>query len=193
MPLFSAFLSIYIVIVISNLGLILVIRTDTRLSTPMYSFLRNLAFVDFCYNSVIKPKMLSNFLYQRNVVSFHACAAQLGCFLNFMVSECLLLVSMAHDRYMAICDPLVYMVRMSPGLCTQLVAIPYGYSSWMALFHTTLTFHLCYCCSNIINHFYCDDMPLLRFTCSDTHSKELCLLICAGITFLSSVLIVFVS
>ncbi|XP_004869856.1 olfactory receptor 8U1-like [Heterocephalus glaber] len=193
MPLFAAFLSIYIFTVVGNLGLILVIKTDSRLSTPMYFFLSNLAFVDFCYTSVITPKMLGNFLYQRNVVSFHACAAQLGCFLTFMVSECLLLASMAYDRYVAICDPLLYMVRMSPSLCTQLVAIPYGYSFLMALFHTSLTFRLCYCHSNIINHFYCDDMPLLRLTCSDTRSKQLWVLTCAGITFISSVLIVFVS
>ncbi|XP_010606718.1 olfactory receptor 1044 [Fukomys damarensis] len=193
MPLFTAFLSIYVFTVLGNLGLILVIRTDARLSTPMYFFLSNLAFVDFCYSSVVTPKMLGNFLYQRNVVSFPACAAQLGCFLTFMVSECLLLASMAYDRYVAICDPLLYMVRMSPGLCIQLVALPYGYSFLMALFHTTLTFRLCYCRSNVVNHFYCDDMPLLRLTCSDTRSKQLWVLTCAGITFISSVLTVFVS
>ncbi|XP_005408289.1 PREDICTED: olfactory receptor 1044-like [Chinchilla lanigera] len=193
MPLFLAFLSIYIFTVVGNLGLILVIRTDARLNTPMYFFLSNLAFVDFCYTSVITPKMLGNFLYQRNAVSFRACAAQLGCFLTFMVSECLLLASMAYDRYVAICSPLLYMVRMSPGLCIQLVAAPYSYSFLMALFHTILTFRLCYCRSNVINHFYCDDMPLLRLTCSDTRSKQLWVLTCAGVTFISSVLIVSVS
>ncbi|XP_012368071.2 olfactory receptor 1044-like [Octodon degus] len=193
MPLFLAFLAIYIFTVMGNLGLIVVIRTDTRLHTPMYFFLSNLAFVDFCYTSVITPKMLGNFLYQRKVVSFHACAAQLGCFLTFMVSECLLLASMAYDRYVAICNPLHYMVRMSPGICIQLVAAPYSYSFLMALFHTTLTFRLCYCRSNVINHFYCDDMPLLRITCSDTRSKQLWVLTCAGVTFISSVLIVAVS
>ncbi|KAM6160821.1 uncharacterized protein O8D03_013189 [Erethizon dorsatum] len=193
MPLFMAFLSIYIFTVVGNLGLILVIRTDARLNTPMYFFLSNLAFVDFCYTSVITPKMLGNFLYQRNLVSFHACAAQLGCFLTFMVSECLLLASMAYDRYVAICNPLLYKIRMSPGLCIQLVTVPYGYSFLMALFHTILTFRLCYCLSNVIDHFYCDDMPLLGLTCSDTHSKQLWVLTCAGITFISSVLIVFVS
>ncbi|KAM8812708.1 LOW QUALITY PROTEIN: uncharacterized protein V5649_004889 [Rhynchonycteris naso] len=193
MPLFVLFLTIYLFTVIGNLGLILVIRTDAKLNTPMYFFLSNLALVDFCYTSVITPKMLGNFLYKQNVISFNACAAQLGCFLTFMVSECLLLASMAYDRYVAICNPLLYMVVMSPGICIQLVAIPYSYSFLMALFHTTLTFQLSYCHSNVINHFYCDDMPLLRLTCSDTHSKQLWIFACAGITFISSVLIVFVS
>ncbi|XP_006877861.1 PREDICTED: olfactory receptor 8U8-like [Chrysochloris asiatica] len=192
-PLFLIFLSIYLFTVVGNLGLIIVIRVDARLNTPMYFFLSNLAFVDFCYTSVITPKMLGTFLYKINAISFHACAAQLGCFLTFMISECLLLASMAYDRYVAICNPLLYMVTMSQGICLQLVAVPYSYSFLMALFHTILTFHLCYCHSNIINHFYCDDMPLLRLTCSDTHTKQLWILTCAGITFISSVLIVFVS
>ncbi|XP_047630139.1 olfactory receptor 8U9-like [Phacochoerus africanus] len=193
MPLFVIFLSIYLFTVGGNLGLILVIRTDPKLNTPMYFFLSNLAFVDFCYASVITPKMLGNFLYKQNIISFNACAAQLGCFLTFMVSECLLLASMAYDRYVAICNPLLYTVSMSPGVCIQLVAAPYSYSFSMALFHTILTFRLSYCHSNIINHFYCDDMPLLRLTCSDTHSKQLSVLACAGVTFICSVLVVFVS
>ncbi|XP_036733006.2 olfactory receptor 8U9 isoform X1 [Manis pentadactyla] len=193
MPLFLVFLSIYLFTVAGNLGLILLIRTDARLNTPMYFFLSNLAFVDFCYSSVITPKMLGNFLYKQNVISFNACATQLGCFLAFMTAECLLLASMAYDRYVAICNPLLYMAVMSPGICIQLVALPYGYSFLVALFHTILTFRLSYCHSNIIRHFYCDDMPLLRLTCSDTHSKQLWIFACAGIMFISSLLTVFIS
>ncbi|XP_065801208.1 olfactory receptor 8U9 [Muntiacus reevesi] len=193
MPLFVLFLSIYLFTAAGNLGLILVIRTDSRLDTPMYFFLSNLAFVDFCYSSVITPKMLGNFLYKQNVISFNGCAAQLGCFLAFMTAECLLLASMAYDRYVAICNPLLYRVVMSPGICVQLVAAPYGYSFLVALFHTILTFRLSYCHSNVINHFYCDDMPLLRLTCSDTHSKQLWIFACAGLMFISSLLVVSVS
>ncbi|XP_032138289.1 olfactory receptor 8U9 [Sapajus apella] len=192
-PLFVLFLSIYFFTVVGNLGLILLIKADEKLNTPMYFFLSNLAFVDFCYSSVITPKILGNFLYKQNIISFNACAAQLGCFLTFMTAECLLLASMAYDRYVAICNPLTYTLVMSPGICIQLVAAPYSYSILVALFHTILTFRLSYCHSNIVNHFYCDDMPLLRLTCSDTSSKQLWIFACAGIMFISSLLIVFVS
>ncbi|XP_001375425.3 olfactory receptor 8U9 [Monodelphis domestica] len=193
MPLFVVFLSIYVFTVVGNLGLITVIRMDSRLKTPMYFFLSHLAFVDFCYSSSITPKMLGNFLYEKNTISFNACAAQLGCFLAFMTAECLLLASMAYDRYVAICNPLLYMVLMSPKICIQLVAVPYSYSFLVALFHVILTFRLSYCGSNIINHFYCDDMPLLRLSCSDTHSKQMWIFACAGIMFISSLMIVFIS
>ncbi|XP_049635710.1 olfactory receptor 8U1-like [Suncus etruscus] len=193
MPLLMVFFLIYLFTVVGNLGLVFLIRADTRLHTPMYFFLSNLAFVDFCYSSTITPKMLGNFLYKYNVISFHACATQLGCFLTFMISECLLLASMAYDRYVAICNPLLYMVVMSPQICNVLVVIPYTYSFLTALFHTILTFRLSYGHSNIINHFYCDDMPLLRLTCSDTNSKQLWIFICAGMTYIPSVLIVSIS
>ncbi|XP_037687500.1 olfactory receptor 8U9-like [Choloepus didactylus] len=193
MPLFVVYLSIYLFTLVGNLGLIWVIRTDARLRTPMYFFLSHLAFVDFCCSSVVTPKMLGNFLYKQNLISFNACAAQLGSLLAFMIAECLLLASMVYDQYAAICNPLLCMVVMSPGICIQLVAAPYSYSIHVALFHTILTFCLSYCHSNIINHFYCDDMPLLRLTCSDTHSKQLWIFACAGITFISSLLTVCVS
>ncbi|XP_054999735.1 olfactory receptor 1044-like [Sorex araneus] len=193
MPLLVIFFSIYVFTVVGNLGLILLIRADARLHTPMYFFLSNLAFVDFCYSSVITPKMLGNFLYKQNVISFNACAAQLGCFLTSMISECLLLASMAYDRYVAICNPLLYMVVMSSDICIQLAAVPYVYSISTALFHTILTFRLTYGHSNIINHFYCDDMPLLGLACSDTHTKQLWIYISAGMTYIPPVLIVSVS
>ncbi|XP_004620480.2 olfactory receptor 1044-like [Sorex araneus] len=193
MPLFVIFFSIYVFTVVGNLGLILLIRADARLHTPMYFFLSNLAFVDFCYASAITPKMLGNFLYKQNVISFNACAAQLGCFLTFVTAECLLLASMAYDRYVAICNPLLYMVVMSSDICIQLVAVPYAYNISTALFHTILTFRLTYGHSNIINHFYCDDMPLLGLACSDTHLKQLWIYISAAFTSVPSVVTVFVS
>ncbi|XP_072494312.1 olfactory receptor 8U9-like [Notamacropus eugenii] len=187
------FLSIYVFTVLGNLGLIIVIRMDSRLKTPMYFFLNHLDFVDFCYSSSITPKMLGNILYEKNTISFNACAAQLGCFLAFMTAECLLLASMAYDSYVAICNRLFYMVLMSPKICILLVTVPYSYSFLVALFHIILTFRLSYCGSNIINHYYCDDMPLLRLSCSDTHSKQIWIFACAGIMFISSLLVVFVS
>lgn len=84
------------------------------------------------------------------------------------------------------------MVVMSPGICIQLVAALYDYSFLVALYHTILTFRLSYCHSNLINHFYCDDMPL-RLTRSDTHSKQLWIFACAGLMLISSLLVVFIS
>ncbi|XP_066487344.1 olfactory receptor 8U3-like [Tiliqua scincoides] len=191
--LFVVFLLIYLVTVMGNLGIIILIRTDAHLHTPMYFFLSHLAFVDLCYSSVIAPKMLANFLATKKSISYYACAAQLGCFLTFMITELFLLSVMAYDRYVAICNPLLYQTVMSQRVCIQLVAGPYIYGFCVALFHTIVTFRLSFCSANVINHFYCDDLPLLELSCSDTSTKQILIYISAAFGIICSLLIVFVS
>ncbi|XP_007445537.1 olfactory receptor 1038-like [Python bivittatus] len=193
MPLFAIFLLNYSITLMGNLGIILLIQTDRQLHSPMYFFLTHLAFVDLCYSSVIAPKMLANFLAVKKTISFHACAAQLGSFLTFMITECFLLAVMAYDRYVAICNPLLYQSIMSQRVCIRLVAAPYIYSFSVALFHTTVTFRLSFCSANVINHFYCDDLPLLALSCSDTSTKQILIYAFAGFDMIFSLLIILIS
>ncbi|XP_074854223.1 olfactory receptor 8U3-like [Carettochelys insculpta] len=192
-PFFLLFLVIYAITLVGNLGMIVLIRVDRRLHTPMYFFLSHLAFLDLCYSSTITPKMLVNFLDQSKTISYYACAAQLGCFLMFMATECFLLAGMAYDRYVAICNPLLYHVVMSHKVCVHLVAVPYVYSVCIALFQTILTFRLSFCSSNKINHFFCDDMPLLALSCSSTHTKQVLIFAFGGFGMITSSLIVLIS
>ncbi|XP_029771350.1 olfactory receptor 1038-like [Suricata suricatta] len=184
---------VYTLTLVGNLGMISLILLDSRLHTPMYFFLSNLAFVDLCYSSSIAPKFLETLLTKHRSISFYACATQLGFFLNFLISEMLLLAVMAYDRYVAICNPLLYMVIMSPKVCMQLVTGPYLYSFSVALLHTVVTFQLIYCGPNIINHFYCDDVPLMALACSDTSLKEILIFIFAGFNMISSLTTVLIS
>ncbi|XP_002709183.2 olfactory receptor 8U3-like [Oryctolagus cuniculus] len=191
--LFLLILAIYTLTLVGNVGMISLIRLDSRLHTPMYFFLSNLAFVDLCYSSSIAPKFLEILLTRHRSISFYACATQLGFFLNFLISEMVLLAVMAYDRYVAICNPLLYMVVMSPKVCMQLVLGPYLYSFSVALLHTIVTFQLIYCGPNIINHFYCDDVPLMALACSDTSLKEILIFIFAGFNMISSLTTVLIS
>ncbi|XP_074811303.1 olfactory receptor-like protein OLF2 [Natator depressus] len=88
-------------------------------------------------------------------------------------AECLLLAVMAYDRYVAICNPLLYTVTLSRQLCKQLVAGVYAVGVVDSMIHTCFTFQLSFCSSNIINHFSCDIIPLLALSCSDTHISEI--------------------
>ncbi|XP_038261862.1 olfactory receptor 5W2-like isoform X1 [Dermochelys coriacea] len=172
-PLFGVFLLIYGITLLGNGGMILLITIDTRLHTPMYFFLRNLSFCDLCYSSIISPKMLLNFLAERKSISFTACAVQMYLSIVFSDVECLLLAVMAYDRYVAICNPLLYTVTMSRQLCKQLVSGVYAVGLVDSMIHTCCTFHLSFCSSNIINHFFCDIPPLLVLSCSDTCINEI--------------------
>ncbi|XP_006133621.2 olfactory receptor 5AR1-like [Pelodiscus sinensis] len=171
-PLFVLFLLIYVVTLVGNGGMILLIMTDPRLHTPMYFFLRSLSFCDLCYSSVTAPKMLLDFLAERKSISYMACAVQMYFSTFFQDTECLLLGVMAYDRYVAICNPLLYTVSMSRRRCNQLVAGVCAVGLLDALALTCCTFQLSFCRSNIINHFYCDMPPLLVLSCSDTRISE---------------------
>ena len=103
-----------------NLGMISIIRLSSQLHKPMYYFLSRLSFIDFCYSSVITPKMLAGFLGRDKAISYSGCMTQLFFFCIFIISECYMLAAMAYDRYVAICNPLHYSVKMSRCVCIRL-------------------------------------------------------------------------
>ncbi|ELK17729.1 olfactory receptor 5G3 [Pteropus alecto] len=188
--LFVMLLFVYLVTLGGNLGMITLIRIDPRLHTPMYFFLSHLSFVDTCSSSSIAPKMLCDIFAEKRGISFMACAAQFCFFGLFEAMECFLLASMAYDRYMAICKPLLYTLIMSQRVCVQLVVGPYVMALVSTMTHTVLTFGLPFCGSNIINHFFCDISPLLSLACADTWINELVLFILAGGVVIFSGLII---
>ncbi|CAM4568031.1 unnamed protein product [Lepidochelys olivacea] len=172
-PLFAVFLLIYGITLLGNGGMISLISIDPRLHTPMYFFLSNLSFCDLCVSLIISPHMLLNFLAKRKSISYTTCAVQMFLSIAFSDVECLLLAVMAYDRYVAICNPLLYTVTMSRHLCKQLVAGVYAVGVVDSMIHTCVTFRLSFCSSNIINHFFCDTPPLLALSCSDTRINEI--------------------
>ncbi|XP_004715009.1 olfactory receptor 1002-like [Echinops telfairi] len=178
--LFLIFFCVYLVTLLGNVGMVSLIWMDSRLHTPMYFFLSHLSFVDVCSSSVMGPKMLTDIFADRKVISFFGCAAQIYFFGQFVVTECFLLASMAYDRYVAICNPLMYMLIMSHRICVQLVIGPYAMGFISMMTHSTLTFGLPYCDSNIINHFFCDLLPVLSLACADTQLNKKLLFFLAG-------------
>ncbi|EHB01202.1 Olfactory receptor 8K3 [Heterocephalus glaber] len=192
-PLSFLFLIIYLSSLLGNLGMIVLTLVDPRLETPMYFFLRHLALTDLGYSTAVGPKMLANFVMDQNSISYNCCATQLAFFLLFVACELFILCSMSYDRYVAICNPLLYTVVMSPRVCWVLVAIPYLYCTFVSLLITTKIFTLSFCGYNVINHFYCDSLPLLSLVCSDTHEVEVMMLILAAFNLISSLLVVLVS
>nr|XP_006133616.1 olfactory receptor 1019-like [Pelodiscus sinensis] len=192
-PLFVLFLLIYVLIIVGNGGMFLLITIDPRLHTPMYFFLRNLSFCDLGYSTLIAPKMLQNFLAERKSISLTACAVQIYISGLFSDMECLLLAVMAYDRYVAICNPLLYTVTMSRRFCNQLVVGMCAVGLVESMIQTCLTFRLSFCRSNVINHFFCDMAPLLALACSDTRLNETVLLAFTCLIVVSSFVTILLS
>ncbi|XP_062053910.1 olfactory receptor 8J1 [Lepus europaeus] len=193
LPLFCVFLVIYGLTVVGNLGIITLTSIDSRLHTPMYFFLRHLAIINLGNSTVIAPKMLINFLVKRKTTSYYECATQLGGFLVFIVSEIFMLAVMAYDRYVAICNPLLYMVVVSRQICLLLVSLTYLYGLFTAIMVSSCVFSVSYCSSNVINHFYCDNVPLLALSCSDTYIPETVVFVSAATNLFFSMTIVLIS
>ncbi|XP_051821066.1 olfactory receptor 8J1-like [Antechinus flavipes] len=193
LPLFFIFFAIYGVTVTGNMGIITLTSIDSQLQTPMYFFLRHLAIINLGNSTVIAPQMLVNFLLEKKTISYYGCATQLGGFLVFIIAETFMLAVMAYDRYVAICNPLLYMVVISRKVCILLVALTYIYSFSTSVTVTSFVFSMSYCSSNVINHFYCDNIPLLALSCSATHIPETIVYISAGTNLFLSMTIVLVS
>ncbi|XP_004683524.1 PREDICTED: putative olfactory receptor 5AK3 [Condylura cristata] len=191
--LFMAFLLIYVISMVGNVGMILLIKIDARLKTPMYFFLQHLAFVDLCYTSAITPKMLQNFIVENKSISFRGCAIQLLVYAAFATTDCYLLAAMAIDRYVAICNPLRYPIIMSRRVCIQLVAGSYVVGSINSSVHTGFTFSLSFCKSNAINHFFCDGPPILALSCSNIDVNVMLIVVFVGFNLMFTVSVVIFS
>ncbi|XP_032702365.1 olfactory receptor 8K3-like [Lontra canadensis] len=192
-PFFGLFFIIYTVSVVGNLGVIILTNVDSRLQTPMYFFLRHLAFIDLGYSTAVGPKMLVNFVTNQNTIPYNWCAIQLSVFILFIISELFILSAMAYDRYVAICNPLLYTIAVSQRVCWVLVIIPYVYSAFLSVIVTEKIFTSSFCGHNVIRHFYCDCLPLLTLLCSSSHDIELIILIFSAFNLVSSLVIVLVS
>ncbi|KAM5317678.1 olfactory receptor 5T2-like [Glossophaga mutica] len=191
--LFFLFLAIYLITLMGNLGLVVLVIGDSRLHNPMYYFLCVLSSVDACFSSVITPNMLVDFLSKNKVISLLGCAAQIFLGVTFGTTECFLLAAMAYDRYVAIYNPLLYAVSMSPRVYVPLIISSYTGGILHACVHTVATFSLSFCASNEIRHVFCDVPPLLAISCSDTHTNQLLLLYFVGAIEIVTLLIVLIS
>uniref|UniRef100_A0A8C3YSG7 G-protein coupled receptors family 1 profile domain-containing protein n=1 Tax=Catagonus wagneri TaxID=51154 RepID=A0A8C3YSG7_9CETA len=171
--LFLVFLFIYGVTVLSNLGMVGLIQVSPQLHTPMYFFLSHLSFVDFCYSTVIVPKMLADIINEDKAISFLGCAVQFYLFCTYAVTEVILLAVMAYDHFVAMCNPLLYRVTMSQNVCVELVSCCYLCGTVCSLIHLCLVLKIPSYRSNVINHFFCDLPPLLSLACSDVTMIQL--------------------
>ncbi|XP_004696923.1 olfactory receptor 2L3-like [Echinops telfairi] len=169
---FILILLIFLMALIGNLSMILLILLDIHLHTPMYFLLSQLSLMDLSYISTTVPKMAFNFLSSDKSISFTGCGVQSFFFLTLAVAEALLLTSMAYDRYVAICFPLHYPIRMSKSVCVLMIVGSWIMGSINSCAHTVYVLHIPYCRSRSIDHFFCDVPAMLTLACMDTWVYE---------------------
>ncbi|XP_027268084.1 olfactory receptor 1537-like isoform X3 [Cricetulus griseus] len=193
MPLFILFMGIYVVTVAGNLGMITLIVLSSQLHNPMYYFLSSLSFIDCCQSTVVTPKMLMSFMTEKNLISYPACMTQLYFFIIFGSAECCTLAAMAYDRYVAICNPLLYSVTMSYQIYSSLIAGVYIFSVLSASVHIGFLIRVQFCKLDVINHYFCDILPLLKLAHSNTYINELLILILGSLNICVPILTIITS
>ncbi|KAE8589937.1 hypothetical protein XENTR_v10017860 [Xenopus tropicalis] len=192
-PLFTVFLLAFLIILIGNIIVIATITLSAQLHKPMYMFLGSLSFLDISSTSTILPKLLAMLHTQDKTISFSGCMVQLYFFMAFACIEFILLSAMSYDRYVAICYPLHYALRMSLKHCAKIILGVWAAGLLDPVIHTLLTANLSFCSSNHINHFFCDLTPLLKLSCSDTSPIEMITYIYGVIVVISTFTITSVS
>ncbi|XP_002709150.1 olfactory receptor 4X2 [Oryctolagus cuniculus] len=190
---FVIFLLLYTAIVLGNFLIVLTVTTSRSLGSPMYFFLSYLSFVEICYSSTTAPKLISDLLAERKTIPVWGCMTQLFFIHFFGGTEIFLLTVMAYDRYVAICKPLNYTTIMNRQVCAVLVGI-----AWMGGFvhsfaQILLIFHLPFCGPNVIDHYFCDLLPLLQLVCSDTFFIGLLIVVNGGTLSVTSFVVLVAS
>ncbi|XP_013920533.1 PREDICTED: olfactory receptor 10A7-like [Thamnophis sirtalis] len=168
MLLFMLFLILYIFTMMANFLTLLLILVDQHLHTPMYFFLGNLSCLEMMYSSTILPNMLGGFLTREKSISFKGCITQFYFFASLGSTECYLLSVMSYDRFLAICKPLHYVTEMRIARCIQLAIVSWINGTVFTSIYLVLMLQLWFCGPNEIDHFFCESLPLIKLSCSDT-------------------------
>lgn len=183
----------YLLTIMGNLLIIYITLVDHRLRTPMYFFLRNFSVLEIGFISSAIPKALLNLASGKSTISPVGCFTQAFFYFILGTTEFFILATMSFDRYVAICNPLRYTVIMNNDLCTQLVV-----GSWLISFFYMITplillFRLPFCGPNVIDHFFCDNMPLIKLACTNTQFLELLDFLLATFTVLGTLAVTIIS
>ncbi|XP_007955032.1 olfactory receptor 2M2-like [Orycteropus afer afer] len=176
-------LLVYLVAVTGNITLVLLLSLDSRLHSPMYFLLRQLSLMDVSLISTTVPKMLTNFFSGTSYISYIGCGTQVYFYCALGGSECILLTLMAYDRYVAICNPLRYVVIMNSEVCLQMAIVSWAGGAFNSLVQTAYTMHFPRCGSKEVHHFFCEVQAMLKLSCEDISAYETVVFV-LGIVFL---------
>ncbi|KAM9170795.1 olfactory receptor 52E4-like [Pangshura tecta] len=161
------FCTVYAITILGNFTILFIIKTEPSLHVPMYYFLCMLAIIDLVASTSILPKMLSIFWFYSREISFSACLTQMYFIHCSSVTESGILVAMAFDRYVAICDPLRHSTTLTSPVVAKIVLALVLRSAILVLPYPFLARRWPYCRTNIIPNTYCEHIAVVKLACAD--------------------------
>ncbi|XP_072547167.1 olfactory receptor 52K1-like [Salminus brasiliensis] len=198
--LFIPYFLMFLLSIIVNSVLLYVIVANRALHSPMFVLTGLMAVVDLTGPVLFVPHMLLSFLFDWNEISLLGCLIQMFCIHYSETFQSTLLLSMALDRYFAICRPLFYHKHMEISNFLKYMIVPLIRNAILVISMTGLAARLSYCATNVIDHCFCEHMALVNLACEDISINNLVGLLTAylvpavDLVFITiSYLIIFIS
>lgn len=168
------FLGVCLVALLGNTFLLIIIPTERRLHQPMYIFLAILAGTDLGLCVAIAPKMLAIFWFRSCSMAFDTCLAQLFFIHALQCMESGILLAMAFDRYIAICDPLRHTSILTPSILGRMIVIVAIRAIVLVGLLPILIKRLHAFHSILIAHSYCEHMAVVKLAAEDVRVNKTC-------------------
>ncbi|XP_028750432.1 olfactory receptor 10T2-like [Peromyscus leucopus] len=191
--LFVVILLSHVTILLANASIMVAIKLNHNLHTPMYFFLFALSFSETCTTMVILPRMLVDLVSENKAISLPECATQMFFFFGLGGNNCFILSAMSYDRYTAIHNPLHYPILMTQKICFQLIMASAVLGFSVSLCIVIIIFNLSFCNSNVIQHFFCDIEPVVSLACNYTFYQKMILLAFTAFVLVGSFILIMVS
>ncbi|XP_024078230.1 olfactory receptor 52R1-like [Terrapene carolina triunguis] len=162
------FCTMYVIAVLGNFTILFIVKMEPSLHGPMYYFLCMLAITDLVMSMTIVPKMLSIFWFNSREIDFSACLTQMYFIHCFLAMESGIFVTMALDRYVAICHPLRHSTILTNPVVAKTGLAVVLRSVLLALPLPFLVRRWPYCRTNIIPEPFCSHIAVVKLACADT-------------------------
>ncbi|XP_068947070.1 olfactory receptor 4P4-like [Petaurus breviceps papuanus] len=190
---FVIFLLFYFAIFFGNIIIFITIIGSHLIQQPMYYFLCHLSYMDLAYTSTVVPSLLRDLIAKQNSISYNNCMTQLFTAHFLSGVEMFILVSMAFDRYVAICKPLHYMIIVNRQRCNMMLVMAWLVAFCHAIAQMIMVIRLPFCGSNEVDHYVCDVKALLKLVCTDTRIPNILVIANTGMVVLATFLVLVVS
>nr|XP_056714782.1 olfactory receptor 52K1-like [Euleptes europaea] len=171
--LFIPFFCLYLINLVANCTVIYIIQVEESLHSPMYFLILFLSTIGLCGANAVLPQMLVGFLLHPYHISLPSCLLQMFFIYLMIILDSSILLALALDRYVAICNPLRYTDIMTKHLLAVLSLAAFLRALSVVCPMVSLASNLPFCRSNVIRHFACEHMALVSLACGSTIRNSL--------------------